>query len=49
MTGSQTATIVSVEELMEPQVLLPVGVKVKHVMAPIDGASPIVRSHEEVL
>lgn len=47
MAGTKTAAGVAIEELVEPNIVLPVGVIVKHFVAGMDGSlARIIANHE---
>ena len=49
MAGTETSAAVAVEELVKPQVVLPVRVKVEHVVAVVDGTSSVIATSHKML
>lgn len=46
VSGSQAASIVTIKELMEPEVILPVLIKVQAVVTTVDATSSVVGTGE---
>lgn len=47
--GAQSPTIIAVKELVEPEIVLPVLVKVQQVATPVDATATIISASEQVL